>query len=44
MENKDDSQTTVVEYQCVSKTDTSDIKSLNADGTCPSGYDKKEKK
>ncbi len=44
VENKDDSQTTVVEYQCVSKTDTSDIKSLNADGTCPSGYDKKEKK
>ena len=44
VENKDDSQTTVVEYQCVSKTDISDIKSLNADGTCPSGYDKKEKK
>ncbi len=32
------------EYECVSKTDETDIKALNTDGTCPTGYDKKEKK
>ena len=32
------------EYECVSKTDETDIKALNTDGACPTGYDKKEKK
>lgn len=41
---KEDEPSTPPEYQCISKTDPTDIKELNSDGGCSDGYSKEEKK